>query len=64
MFSLGNNAHGQCGRKVVEGEVFFNSQVVNTVPIYHKSVKQVSIARMAVFDLAHESARNLLVTQA
>ncbi|XP_062569071.1 RCC1-like G exchanging factor-like protein [Saccostrea cucullata] len=31
VFSLGHNAYGQCGRKIVEGEIYKGSQVVNKV---------------------------------
>ena len=35
VYSLGNNAYGQCGRTIVEGEVFAGSEVVNRVPFQH-----------------------------
>ncbi len=41
VFSLGNNAHGQCGRNIVEGEVYATSQVINRIPVDHNAIKQV-----------------------
>jgi alpha-tubulin suppressor-like RCC1 family protein len=30
VFSMGNNAHGQCGRTVIENEQYFGSQACTT----------------------------------
>nr|CAD7457884.1 unnamed protein product [Timema tahoe] len=32
VFTLGNNAYGQCGRRIVEGENYFGNQVVHRIP--------------------------------
>nr|XP_022314490.1 RCC1-like G exchanging factor-like protein [Crassostrea virginica] len=31
VFSLGHNAYGQCGRRIVEGEIYRGSQIINRV---------------------------------
>ena len=31
VYSLGNNAYGQCGRNIIEDEDFFNSRVIHKV---------------------------------
>ena len=33
VFSLGNNAFGQCGRPVIENEDYFRSQVIHSVQL-------------------------------
>uniref|UniRef100_A0A6J0UB51 RCC1-like G exchanging factor-like protein n=1 Tax=Pogona vitticeps TaxID=103695 RepID=A0A6J0UB51_9SAUR len=42
VFSMGNNSYGQCGRKVVEGEVYSESQLVNRLPAFEDRVVQVA----------------------
>nr|CAD7418696.1 unnamed protein product [Timema cristinae] len=32
VFTLGNNAYGQCGRRIVEGENYFGNQLVHQIP--------------------------------
>ncbi|XP_070208524.1 RCC1-like G exchanging factor-like protein [Littorina saxatilis] len=41
VFSLGNNAYGQCGRPIVEGENFSKSPLVNTVHDLPDNVEKV-----------------------
>ncbi|KAM9846328.1 RCC1-like G exchanging factor-like protein isoform 2-T2 [Aulostomus maculatus] len=38
VFSLGNNSYGQCGRPVVDGEVYSNSHVVHRLEGFSSSV--------------------------
>nr|XP_060612913.1 RCC1-like G exchanging factor-like protein [Anolis sagrei ordinatus] len=42
VFSMGNNSFGQCGRKVVEGEVYSESQVINRLQGFEDTVVQVA----------------------
>ncbi|XP_030078321.1 RCC1-like G exchanging factor-like protein isoform X2 [Microcaecilia unicolor] len=41
VFSMGNNSYGQCGRKVVEGEVYSESQLIHRIEEFGDSVVQV-----------------------
>nr|XP_028564059.1 RCC1-like G exchanging factor-like protein [Podarcis muralis] len=42
VFSMGNNSYGQCGRKVVEGEIYSESQLINRLPQLEDRVVQVA----------------------
>ncbi|KAG2459625.1 RCC1L protein, partial [Polypterus senegalus] len=42
VFSLGNNAYGQCGRKIVEDEVYSGSHVIHKVQGFDSRVVQVA----------------------
>ena len=35
VFSLGNNAYGQCGRPIIDGEIYENSRKVHNIPVDH-----------------------------
>ncbi|KAG7314563.1 hypothetical protein KOW79_021866 [Hemibagrus wyckioides] len=41
VFSMGNNAHGQCGRKIIEDEVYSGSHVVHKIDGFDSRVIQV-----------------------
>ena len=43
VFSLGNNAFGQCGRPVIQNEDYFHSQVIHPVHIPHLDKNDVII---------------------
>ena len=40
VYTLGHNAYGQCGRGIVEGEIFRGNETVNKIPI-DINIKQV-----------------------
>ncbi|XP_050965366.1 RCC1-like G exchanging factor-like protein [Labeo rohita] len=42
VFSMGNNAYGQCGRKIVEDEVYSGSHVVHKIEGFDSQVTQVA----------------------
>ncbi|KAM6466404.1 RCC1-like G exchanging factor-like protein isoform 2-T2 [Liasis olivaceus] len=42
VFSMGNNAYGQCGRKVIEGEIYSESQIINRLQGFEDRVVQVA----------------------
>ncbi|KAG5844447.1 hypothetical protein ANANG_G00162620 [Anguilla anguilla] len=42
VFSLGNNAYGQCGRKIVEDEIYSGSHVVHKIEGFDSRVVQVA----------------------
>ncbi|XP_013914272.1 PREDICTED: Williams-Beuren syndrome chromosomal region 16 protein [Thamnophis sirtalis] len=42
VFSMGNNAYGQCGRKVIEGEIYSESQIINKLQGFEDRVVQVA----------------------
>uniref|UniRef100_A0A673GR44 Williams-Beuren syndrome chromosomal region 16 protein homolog n=1 Tax=Sinocyclocheilus rhinocerous TaxID=307959 RepID=A0A673GR44_9TELE len=42
VFSMGNNAYGQCGRKIVEDEVYSGSHVVHKIEGFDSGVTQVA----------------------
>lgn len=42
VFSMGNNAYGQCGRKIVEDEVYSGSHVVHKIEGFDSRVTQVA----------------------
>uniref|UniRef100_A0A8C1YV35 RCC1 like n=1 Tax=Cyprinus carpio TaxID=7962 RepID=A0A8C1YV35_CYPCA len=42
VFSMGNNAYGQCGRKIVEDEVYSGSHGVHKIEGFDSGVKQVA----------------------
>ncbi|XP_042298457.1 RCC1-like G exchanging factor-like protein [Sceloporus undulatus] len=42
VFSMGNNSYGQCGRKVIEGEVYSDSQIINRLQEFEDRVVQVA----------------------
>ncbi|XP_063153507.1 RCC1-like G exchanging factor-like protein [Candoia aspera] len=42
VFSMGNNAYGQCGRKVIEGEIYSESQLINRLQGFEDRVVQVA----------------------
>nr|XP_023675208.1 RCC1-like G exchanging factor-like protein [Paramormyrops kingsleyae]XP_023675209.1 RCC1-like G exchanging factor-like protein [Paramormyrops kingsleyae]XP_023675210.1 RCC1-like G exchanging factor-like protein [Paramormyrops kingsleyae] len=42
VFSLGNNAYGQCGRKIVEDEVYSGSHVIHKIEGFDSRVTQVA----------------------
>ena len=48
VLTLGHNGYGQCGRPIVEGEVYKGSQVINKLNFTHK-VLQVSGVLMFLF---------------
>ena len=33
VFSLGNNAHGQCGRNIIENEDYLKSRIIHKIEI-------------------------------
>ena len=37
VYSLGNNAYGQCGRNIVENEDYFSCQVIHKIEFQEKS---------------------------
>nr|XP_033778132.1 RCC1-like G exchanging factor-like protein isoform X2 [Geotrypetes seraphini] len=41
VFSMGNNSYGQCGRKVIDGEVYSESQLIHRIERFDDSVVQV-----------------------
>lgn len=41
VFSMGNNAYGQCGRKIIEDEVYSGSHVVHRIEGFDSRVSQV-----------------------
>ncbi|KAG9351854.1 hypothetical protein JZ751_023105 [Albula glossodonta] len=42
VFSLGNNAYGQCGRKIVEDEIYSGSHVIHKIEGFESRVTQVA----------------------
>ncbi|XP_044285998.1 RCC1-like G exchanging factor-like protein [Varanus komodoensis] len=42
VFSMGNNSYGQCGRKVIEGEIYSESQLINRLQGFEDRVVQVA----------------------
>ncbi|KAI1903478.1 hypothetical protein AGOR_G00027610 [Albula goreensis] len=42
VFSLGNNAYGQCGRKIVEDEIYSGSHVIHKIEGFDSRVTQVA----------------------
>ncbi|XP_029468341.1 RCC1-like G exchanging factor-like protein isoform X2 [Rhinatrema bivittatum] len=42
VFSMGNNSYGQCGRKVIEGETYSESQLIHRVEEFDGRVVQVA----------------------
>ncbi|KPP79351.1 hypothetical protein Z043_101070 [Scleropages formosus] len=42
LFSLGNNAYGQCGRKIVEEEIYSGSHVIHKIEGFDSPVTQVA----------------------
>ncbi|XP_036380989.1 RCC1-like G exchanging factor-like protein [Megalops cyprinoides] len=42
VFSIGNNAYGQCGRKIVENEIYSGSHVVHKIEGFDSRVVQVA----------------------
>ncbi|GAB1290247.1 RCC1-like G exchanging factor-like protein [Apodemus speciosus] len=55
VFSMGNNSHGQCGRKVVEDEVYSESHKVHRMQDFDGQVVQVDLK--AASPLAEEISR-------
>uniref|UniRef100_A0A8D0GR68 RCC1 like n=1 Tax=Sphenodon punctatus TaxID=8508 RepID=A0A8D0GR68_SPHPU len=41
VFSMGNNSYGQCGRKVIEGEIYSESQLIHRIQKFKNRVVQV-----------------------
>ncbi|XP_075760401.1 RCC1-like G exchanging factor-like protein isoform X2 [Pelodiscus sinensis] len=41
VFSMGNNSYGQCGRKVIKGEIYSESHVINRLQEFEGRVVQV-----------------------
>ncbi|XP_056140894.1 RCC1-like G exchanging factor-like protein isoform X1 [Lampris incognitus] len=42
VFSMGNNAYGQCGRKIVEDEVYSGSHIIHKIEGFSSKVTQVA----------------------
>ncbi|KAJ6657866.1 hypothetical protein lerEdw1_001786 [Lerista edwardsae] len=42
VFSMGNNSYGQCGRKVIDGEIYSESQLIYRLPEFESRVVQVA----------------------
>uniref|UniRef100_A0ACB8EDL2 RCC1-like G exchanging factor-like protein n=1 Tax=Sphaerodactylus townsendi TaxID=933632 RepID=A0ACB8EDL2_9SAUR len=42
VFSMGNNVYGQCGRKVIEGEIYSESQLIHRLKGFEDRVVQVA----------------------
>ncbi|XP_002127666.2 RCC1-like G exchanging factor-like protein [Ciona intestinalis] len=43
IFAVGNNAFGQCGRRIIDGEIYEGSQKINRIPHKHFGSKVVKI---------------------
>ncbi|MEE6469821.1 hypothetical protein FKM82_008786 [Ascaphus truei] len=42
VFSMGNNSYGQCGRKIIEGEIYSESQLIHRIKQLDSRVVQVA----------------------
>ncbi|MEE6469826.1 hypothetical protein FKM82_008786 [Ascaphus truei] len=49
VFSMGNNSYGQCGRKIIEGEIYSESQLIHRIKQLDSRVVQVSVPRHLPF---------------
>ncbi|XP_069470852.1 RCC1-like G exchanging factor-like protein [Ambystoma mexicanum] len=41
VFTMGNNSYGQCGRKIVEGEVYSESQLISRLQSFGSKITQI-----------------------
>ncbi|XP_043386773.1 RCC1-like G exchanging factor-like protein isoform X7 [Chelonia mydas] len=51
VFSMGNNSYGQCGRKVIEGEIYSESHLIHRLRKFEGRVVQVNVPRHLPFKI-------------